>query len=66
MRHSDSRWTHPVCSSCYADFEPDRDPHVVVDADRETCCGCGEPTEEGIYYRADPRDMQHCPQKGKH
>jgi hypothetical protein len=50
-------WTHPICLACYAQKEPGCSPvrlHREF-ADEERCCFCGQPTTDGIYYRADPR-----------
>lgn len=60
-----SPWNHAICPSCYRRREPYRDPirlrpEFVV---REVCCFCGEFTEDGIYYRADPV-LALC--RGKH
>lgn len=30
----------------------------VTNADVETCCDCGQTTNEGIYFRVDPRTVQ--------
>jgi len=52
--HPESRWTHPICGDCYSLAEPGRFPTRVAEAEPEDCCFCGDPTESGIYYRADP------------
>lgn len=57
-----SDWTHPVCDNCYGELEGGRRPVVLKPEFRseEFCCNCGEFTDEGIYYRADPSDMPEC------
>ncbi len=51
-------WTQPICGDCYNDIYPRREPVRVTNMDSETCCVCGEPTREGIYYRVDPRTVR--------
>lgn len=55
-----SNWTHPVCGPCYDELQPGRQPYQLVERVLETCCRCGYPTRAGIYYRADPAEMEHC------
>lgn len=51
-------WTQPICGECYTKRYPSREPLKVKDADPETCCDCGEMTQEGIYFRVDPRTVK--------
>lgn len=51
-------WTQPICSECYAKREPGREPVRVKNAEAECCCDCGGFTDEGIYYRVDPRTVR--------
>lgn len=60
--HPESRWTHPICSSCYALEEPGRIPTKVNTLGQaigviELCCFCGKGTVEGIWYRKDPGEV---------
>jgi len=55
--HPDSKWTHPTCIRCYEIEEPDRYPAAVFPPDEEVCCFCGADTDDGIYYRADPKKV---------
>lgn len=50
-------WTHAICDPCWDERHPYREPVQMIDAPRETCCFCGEPTTGGIYVRHDPRDL---------
>ena len=52
-----SNFTQPICGKCYTTAYPSRQPVKVINANPETCCVCGEPTEEGIYYRVDPKTV---------
>jgi hypothetical protein len=54
-----SAFNQPLCSACYEDRHPGRDPVVLLDPERETCCICGDPTSEGIYERIDPRTVKY-------
>jgi len=52
-------WTHPICAKCYDNRYPGRVPVCTALAYREInpefCCDCGEKTQDGIYFRVDPR-----------
>lgn len=50
-------WTHPICRACYAKHEPSRNPTKVTGQHEETCCFCNQSTDEGIYYRYDPKRL---------
>ncbi len=52
--HPESKWTHPICVKDYAVMEPGREPARFHDPEPEDCCWCGDPTVDGIYYRANP------------
>ena len=54
-------WTQPVCSECYAEKEPGREPYRMKPefAEIVRCCFCGRETQEGIWYRADPRTVPY-------
>ncbi len=56
--HPDSKWTHNICEKDYAMMEPGREPVRLRDVKGfpvgEACCWCGEYTDSGIFYRADP------------
>lgn len=54
-------WTHSSCRACFNKNFPNRSPHTIVKAAIETCCFCGEPTDEGIYTRADPSIVHAAP-----
>lgn len=55
-------WTHPICEGCYQTLEGRRPhPHKVVDPNMETCCVCGQQTNDGIFYRAKPGSFPYCP-----
>lgn len=54
-----AQWTHPICTICWSDRNPGRDPVRVKDAVIEVCCYCGLPTASGIYIRADPATLPH-------
>ena len=53
-------WTHAICTMCWVERNPDRDPHQLVNAKAETCCFCGMNTTAGIYVRADPNALKFC------
>jgi hypothetical protein len=55
------KWTHPICSGCYDKRYPDKEPLAVNGemAILEQCCDCGSKTNEGIYFRADPRTLAY-------
>lgn len=50
-----SEGTHPMCQRCWRRLNDDRRPAAWLDAQRERCCWCGDPTDDGIYVREDPR-----------
>ena len=54
-------WTHPICPACYDKRYPERKARVVPDEMLilEICCDCGGKTQDGIYFRADPRDLSY-------
>lgn len=52
-------FTQPICASCYATRNPDREPVRIIDAQREGCVDCGEITYDGIYIRIDPQEAKH-------
>jgi hypothetical protein len=58
-----SRWNHALCTPCFRELMPDREPFALVDPQNETCCRCGNPTNSGIYYRANPNQF---PCRGVH
>lgn len=53
--HPDSKWTHSICAVDYELLQPGRDPLKGVNLGTEVCCWCGQDTDDGIYYRADPK-----------
>lgn len=63
MSHPDSRWTHAVCDLCFALIKPGVTPSAMKMPLTEKCCACGESTRSGIYYRADPKEMERCPER---
>jgi NMD protein affecting ribosome stability and mRNA decay len=58
-----SKWTHSLCDRCYANLEPCRTPIRLLEVNKQVCRRCGIEHESGIYYRADPTQM-NC--GGKH
>lgn len=50
------RWTHPICKRCFNFEYPTKRPIGLLIGEGETCCFCGEKTEDGIYTRHDPAD----------
>ena len=53
----DTAHFHALCSSCYHEEVPGRDPPRVPLADRtvEVCCKCGDSVFDGIFfYREEP------------
>lgn len=52
-------WTQPVCERCFGIEKPGRVPPRVRDAERETCCYCGDPTYTGVYIRVDPATVPY-------
>lgn len=56
--HEDSRWTHAICDPCWNKREPSRVASRVTTFPDERCCVCGEPTNSGIYFRADPAELK--------
>jgi hypothetical protein len=58
-----SKWNHSMCVICWYEKNPEREPHVITDADEDTCCFCGLKSKAGIYVREDPKDLR-C--KGEH
>ena len=53
--HPESKWTHPICTDCYEREEPDRIPATMFPPNEEICCFCGVRTDNGAYYRKDPK-----------
>jgi hypothetical protein len=53
-----SRWIHSICEDCYEEQEPGRKPVRVREPEEETCCFCGKPTTDGIFYRFDPSKLK--------
>jgi len=53
-----SNWTHAICPACWLVKNPNRAPVRVATGDEEICCFCGEPTDDGIYLREDPRSPE--------
>lgn len=54
-----AEWTHPLCTHCYGELEPGREPYRFTPETRilERCCRCSIPTMSGIYYRAAPLEL---------
>lgn len=61
--HPDSRWTHPVCWPCWRARNGDDVPTRLRTPEPELCCWCGQQTDSGIYLRADPNTLDHCPRR---
>lgn len=55
-----SVWTHSICSECFKERYPDREPVRVKYTPVEQCCFCGKPTSMGIYIRFDPKELKFC------
>jgi hypothetical protein len=54
-------WTQPICPGCYGKRHPGRKP-MSVNGEMlilEMCCDCGKQTRDGIYFRADPRELSY-------
>lgn len=51
-------WTQPICSDCYDVRYPDRVPVQILDYKTEECVDCGFYTDEGIYFRIDPKEAR--------
>lgn len=49
-----SKWTHPICSACWEQREPNREPVRLREPEVERCCFCGKVHASGIYVREDP------------
>lgn len=47
-------WTQPLCDECWAERQPGRVAHRLVEPENEVCCWCGLATASGIYFRVDP------------
>lgn len=60
-----SRWTHPICETCYDKKYPGAVPFGLTIEYREVeqCCFCLGLTFAGIYVRHDPDEIM-C--KGEH
>jgi len=51
-----SRFTHPICRTCWDQRQPGREPVALIGDYRheEACCYCDVKTLAGIYVRDDP------------
>ena len=49
-----SKWNHSMCTDCWINSNPGRQPVVVNIRSVEICCFCGRKTTSGIYVRYDP------------
>ena len=58
-------FTQPICYMCYTIRHPDVEPSRIREEYRETetCCICGNQTDEGIWYRIDPRTVWYPTEK---
>ena len=64
--HSESRWTHPLCGSCWTELTglPASSAVKLTEPADERCCRCSRTTDSGIYYRHDPADPSWvCPER---
>ena len=53
-------WTQPICSPCWEARNPGREPIRLKNLlEQETCCWCGNPTQDGIFVRVDPKTVNH-------
>ena len=50
-------WTQAFCRKDWEKLRPGVEPHVISEGLREVekCCACGKLTDDGIYYRVDPK-----------
>lgn len=59
-----SEWTHNMCRKCWNERHPNRRPATLVglleSEMMSTCCFCGARNQDGIYVRADPKDVSFC------
>lgn len=53
------KWTWPICSNCYDDLFPGRQPVRLIDPDDEICSECGITTDDGIYIRRNPNEVTY-------
>lgn len=62
---SRSVWNHALCLGCFRLLVPGKEPvRFKSPNDPEPdCCHCSEPTNEGIWYRAEP-DSMNCEGRG--
>lgn len=57
-------WTQSICLGCWWVRNPDRQPAVLTEPERETCCDCGRDTIAGIYVRLDPNTVRFPAEEG--
>jgi len=60
-----SDWIHPICDACWHGLYPDRVPVQITEPLRLLwpCCRCEQPTDAGIFIRANLGNMK-CEGKG--
>jgi hypothetical protein len=44
-----------ICDVCWKKENGDRQPHRLVNPEKETCASCGRETTSGIYVRKEER-----------
>lgn len=52
-----AEWTHCICTTCWVNQNPGREPVRVRDDDAKPCCFCGQKTDAGIYTRCSPEEL---------
>lgn len=52
-------WTQPICTACWRERNPGRQPTTLRHPWSEICVHCGKDTVSGIYIRIDPAEAEH-------
>jgi len=61
-----SQWNHAMCDPCWEKKQGPRKPvRLTLEMKPLLCCFCGEPTQSGIFVRANPKTVK-CRGKGKY
>lgn len=52
-------WNQPLCGLCWNARNPERPAFHLGLGAWEVCSDCGTPTNDGIYFRADPKTVNY-------